>query len=72
VLGSPETSDGSRGATEVLAAAAEEEVDVLRRARAPVKRHGVAAHHEELNRVAGEFLQQLFEVGGKVHWLLPS
>ncbi len=32
-----------------------------------MERDGVAADEKELNRVADEFLQQLFEVGGKVH-----
>jgi hypothetical protein len=45
----------------------QEEIEVLRRAGLDVKGERVAADHDVLNPVAGELLQQLFEVGRKVH-----
>ncbi len=66
--GCAKSSERSGGAFEILRATREEDIDVLRGARTTVKRHCVAADQQELNRVAGEFLQQISEVGGEVHF----
>ena len=50
----------------------QEDIEILRRARLGVKGERVPADDDVLNPFAGELLQQLFEVGRKVHGRDPE
>jgi hypothetical protein len=59
-----EPREGARCPLQVRLVSGKRDVDVLRRSGASVKGNCVAADEDGLNRILGERLQQLFQVGG--------